>query len=409
MLRAPAQAARRHLRTILNEPIVEFFPDEDEQAIREGVRRVCSKFDDAYWRACDARHEFPWDFYNAMADGGWIGIALPEEYGGGNEGITAASILLEEVAASGAAMNGCSAIHLSIFGMNPVVKHGSPDMKEKYLPRVATGELHVAFGVTEPDAGTDTTSITTTAVRDGDVYIVRGRKVWTTKASYCEKVLLLVRTTPVEDCARRTEGLTLLLADLQRPEVDIRPIPKLGRNAVVSCEVRYDDLPVSVADRVGEEGKGFSYLLDGINPERILVAAEALGIGKVALHRAVQYACDRHVFGRPIGKNQGIAFPLAEAHARLHAAELAIREASWRYDKGLPCAEHANMAKWLAAEAGYQAADQALQTHGGFGYATEFDVERYWKEARLMRIAPISQEMVMSYIAEHVLGLPRSY
>ena len=388
---------------------MEFAPDPDHEAIREAVRRVCARFDDAYWRERDERHEFPWDFYRAMADGGWIGIAIPEEYGGGGRGIAEAAVVLEEVAASGAAMNGASAIHLSIFGMNPVVKHGSEDLRARMLPRVATGDLHIAFGVTEPDAGTDTTAITTRAVLDGDHYVVRGQKVWTSKALESEKVLLLVRTTPLEECARRTEGMTLLLADLQRPEVDIRAIPKAGRNAVASCEVRYDGLPVPVADRVGEEGEGFRYLLDGLNPERILIAAEALGVGRVALARAVAYAKERVVFGRPIGKNQGIAFPLAEAHARLHAAALAVREAAWRYDRGLPCGEHANLAKWLAADAGWQAADQAVQTHGGFGYASEYDVERYWREMRVMRIAPVSQEMVMNYVAEHVLGLPRSY
>ncbi|HMK12827.1 MAG TPA: acyl-CoA dehydrogenase family protein [Acidimicrobiales bacterium] len=384
-------------------------PDDDLEAIRDGVRRVCSKFDDAYWRRHDADHEFPWDFYNLMAEGGWVGIAIPEEWGGGGRGITEAAAILEEVAASGAAMNGCSALHLSIFGMNPVVKHGSDEMRAEYLPRVANGELHVAFGVTEPDAGTDTTSITTKATLDGDHYVVRGRKVWTTKALYCQKVLLLVRTTPLEECTRRTDGMTLLLADLQRPEVDIRPIPKVGRNAVVSCEVRYDDLPVAVADRVGEEGRGFSYLLDGLNPERILVAAEAVGIGRAAIRKAVAYANERVVFNRPIGQNQGVSFPLAEAYARIHAATLAVYEAAARYDAGLPCGEQANIAKWLAADAGFQAADQAMQTHGGFGYATEYDVERYWREARLMRIAPISQELVLAYVAEHVLGLPRSY
>lgn len=388
---------------------MDFTPDPEHEDIRDAVRRRCARFDDAYWRHCDEAHEFPWDFYAAMAEDGWLGIAIPERYGGAGRGITEASIVLEEVAASGAAMNGCSALHLSIFGMNPVVRHGSEEMKQRYLPRVADGSLHVAFGVTEPDAGTDTTSITTRAVRDGDRYLVRGRKVWTSKALESEKVLLLVRTTPLADCARRTDGMTLLLADLRRPEVDIRPIPKAGRNAVASCEVRYDDLPVDVADRVGEEGQGFRYLLDGINPERVLVAAEALGVGRVALRRAVEYACERVVFGRPIGQNQGIAFPLAEAYARLQAAELVVREAAWRYDQGLPCGEQANLAKWLAAEAGFAAADRAVQTLGGMGYAREYDVERYWREVRVMRIAPISQELVMSYVAEHVLGLPRSY
>jgi acyl-CoA dehydrogenase len=382
---------------------------DDRELIRAGVRDVCSAFDDAYWRACDAEHRFPWDFYRALAEGGWIGIAIPEAYGGGGRGIAEAALVLEEVAASGAAMNGASAIHLSIFGMNPVVRHGSEEMRQRYLPRVASGELHVAFGVTEPDSGTDTTALTTRACRDGDRYLVRGRKVWTSKAQDCEKVLLLVRTTPLEDCVKRTDGLTLLLADLQRPEVDIRPIPKAGRNAVASCEVRYDDLPVAVEDRVGEEGAGFRYLLDGLNPERILIAAEALGIGRVALRRAVAYAGERRVFGRAIGQNQGIAFPLAEAHMKLNAAALAVEEAARRYDAGLPCGEHANTAKFLAAEAGYFAADRAVQTHGGFGYASEYDVERYWRESRLMQIAPVSQEMVLNYVSEHVLGLPRPY
>jgi acyl-CoA dehydrogenase len=386
-----------------------FDVDDDHELIRDAVRGVCRNFDDTYWRRCDAEHRFPWDFYNAMASGGWVGIAIPEEFGGGGRGITEASIVLEEVAASGAAMNGCSALHLSIFGMNPVVKYCSDEMKRAYLPRVARGDLHVAFGVTEPDSGTDTSAISTRAWIDGDHYLVRGQKVWTTKAQDCEKVLLLVRTTPIEQCARRTDGMTLLFADLQRPEVDIRPIDKIGRNAVASCEVRYDDLPVAIADRVGEEGRGFRYLLDGLNPERILVAAEALGIGKVAVQRAVAYANERVVFGRPIGKNQGISFPLAEAHMRLHAAELVVREAAWRYDNGLPCGEHANSAKFLAADAGHFAADRAMQTFGGFGYAKEYDVERFWSESRLMKIAPISQEMILNYVSEHVLGLPRSY
>jgi acyl-CoA dehydrogenase len=388
---------------------VDFALDEDHEAIRDAVRGLCAKFDDRYWRECDDQHRFPSEFYDAMAGGGWIGISIPEDFGGGGRGITEASIVLEEVAASGAAMNGCSAIHLSIFGMNPIVKHGSDAMRARYLPRVAEGDLHVAFGITEPDAGTDTTNISTRAVLDGDHYVVHGQKVWTTKATMSEKVLLLVRTTPLADCERRTDGMTLLLADLQRPEVDIRPIPKMARNAVSSCEVRYDGLRVSVDDRVGEEGKGFAYLLDGLNPERILLAAEALGIGWASLRRAVAYANERVVFGRPIGQNQGLAFPLAEARMRLYAAERVIRDASWRYDEGLPCAEQANTAKWLAAEAGHFAADRAVQTHGGMGVAHEYDVERYWRESRILRLAPVSQEMVLNYVAEHVLGLPRSY
>lgn len=388
---------------------MEFAETEEHALIRDAVRKVCSEFPDEYWSRLDAAHEFPWAFYNAMARAGWIGVAIPEAYGGSGRGIAEASIVLEEVAASGAAMNGASALHLSIFGMHPVVVHGSDAMKQTYLPRVARGDLHVAFGVTEPDAGTDTTSIKTFARREGDHYIVRGRKVWTTKALDSERVLLLVRTTPLERCERRTDGMTLLLAELQRPEVKISPIDKLGRNAIATCEVVYDDLPVAVTDRVGQEGKGFRYLLDGLNAERILVASEAIGIGRAALRRAVMYAGERVVFGRPIGQNQGVAFPLAEARTRLDAAELMVRKAAWKLDAGEPCGPEANMAKWLAADAAFQAADQAVQTHGGFGYAREYHVERYWREARLMRIAPISQEMILNFVSEHVLGLPKSY
>ncbi|MEU9273112.1 acyl-CoA dehydrogenase family protein [Streptomyces sp. NPDC048251] len=389
--------------------MIAFDEPEEHTDIRKGIRQLCARFPDSYWRDLDERHEFPWEFYGALAAGGWIGITVPEEYGGGGQGITEASIVLEEVAASGAAMNGCSAIHISIFGMNPIVRYGSPELRREYLPRVVSGELHVAFGVTEPDAGTDTTRITTTATRRGDHYVVRGRKVWMSKASLCQRTLLLVRTTPIEEAARKTDGLTLLFADLRAPGVGITPIPKVGRNAVVSCEVTFDDVEVPVTDRVGEEGEGFRYLLDGLNPERILVAAEALGIGRASIARAVEYANERVVYGHPIGRNQGVAFPLAEAYARLHAAELVVREASWRYDEGRPCGEQANMAKWLAAEAGFAAADQAMQTLGGFGYALEYDVSRWWREARLMRLAPIPQEMILNYLAEHVLGLPRSY
>jgi acyl-CoA dehydrogenase len=388
---------------------VDFTEDEDHRLVRQAVREVCGRYDDDYWSEHDSAHQFPWDFYADMAEGGWIGIAMPERYGGGGRGITEAAIVLEEVAASGACMNGASSVHLSIFGMHPLVLHGSDELKQRILPRVACGDLHVAFGVTEPDAGLDTTAITTRAVRDGDEYVVTGRKVWTSKALESDVVLLLVRTTPREQCAKSTDGMSLLIADLHDAAVRISPIAKLGRNAVASCEVVYDGPRVPVANRVGDEGRGFRYLLDGLNAERVLVAAEALGIGRAALRRAVAYARERTVFGRPIGANQGISFPLAEAHARLHAAGLVIREAAWRIDNGLPAGEQANTAKYLAAEAAFAAADAAVQTHGGFGYATEYHVERYFREARLQRIAPIPQEMVLNYLAEHVLGLPRSY
>ncbi len=388
---------------------MDFGDNEIYEAIREGVRRVCADFPDEYWSEKDTNHEFPWDFYEKVAEGGWIGIAIPEEFGGGGKGITEASIVLEEIAASGAAMNGCSAIHLSMFGMEPVRKYGSPELVAEVLPRVASGELHVAFGVTEPDAGTDTTKIRTRAERDGDEYVITGAKVWTSKAPYCDMCLLLVRTTPFEEVSSPTEGISLFLVDLDDAAVEITPIPKVGRNAVVSCEVRYDGLRVPASRLIGDEGEGFRYILDGLNPERILIAAEAFGIGKAAVRKAVEYAKERVVFDRPIGMNQGIAFPLAEAHMKLHAAELVIREASWRYDNDLPCAEAANTAKYLASEAGFFAADRAMQTFGGFGYASEYHVERYWREARLMKIAPVSQEMVLNFISSKTLGLPKSY
>jgi acyl-CoA dehydrogenase len=377
--------------------------------LRQAAQRICADFPDEYWRERELRHEFPWDFYRAFADGGWVGVAIPVEYGGGGAGITEASIMLEEIAASGACLNGCSSIHLSIFGMNPVAIHGSDAMKRQYLPRVAKGDLHVSFGVTEPDAGTDTTNISTRAEKVAGGWRIRGRKIWNSKGDIAEKCLLLARTRPLSQVIKRTEGMSLFLVDMQVPEVSIRPIPKLGRNAVASCEVAFDDAFVADADLVGEEGSGFKYLLDGLIPERILLASEAFGIGRAAMRRGVAYARERVVFGREIGRNQGISFPLAELHMRLRAAELMIREASFRYDNGMECGAEANAAKYLAADAGFSAADQVMQTLGGFGYALEYDVERYWREARLLRIAPVSQEMILNYVAERTLGLPRSY
>ncbi|MCF7550784.1 acyl-CoA dehydrogenase family protein [Pseudonocardia sp. WMMC193] len=388
---------------------MDFDQDEDHQALRKGVRELIARFDDEYWSTCDAEHRFPNEFYQALADGGWLGVAIPEEYGGAGLGVTEAALLLQEVASSGAAMNGCSAIHLTLFGMNPVVKHGSAELRQQLLPRVVSGDLHVSFGVTEPDAGTDTSRITTRARREGDTYVVDGRKVWITKAQQAEYLLLLTRTTPREECAKPTDGMTLFMAPMDRSAVEVREIPKMGRNAVNSNELFIDGLRVSAECRIGEEGRGFRYLLDGLNPERILLAHESVGIGRSAVDKAVAYANQRVVFDRPIGQNQGIAFPLAEATMRLDAAELVARKAAWLYDLGRPCAREANSAKYLAADAAFFAADRAVQTHGGFGYAVEYHVERYFREARLMRIAPISQEMVLNFISEHVLGLPRSY
>ncbi|MET9992789.1 acyl-CoA dehydrogenase family protein [Streptomyces mutabilis] len=388
---------------------MDFELTEDQETIRKAVAGLLRDFDDRYWMEKDRDHAFPEEFYDAVAGGGWLGITIPEAYGGHGLGITEATLLLEEVARSGGGMNAASAIHLSIFGMHPVVVHGSEELKRRTLPRIVDGDLHVCFGVTEPGAGLDTTSITTYARRDGDHYVVSGRKVWISKAAESEKILLLTRTTRRDEVAKPTDGMTLFLTDLDRDRVDVRPIPKMGRNAVTSNELFIDELRVPVRDRVGEEGQGFRYLLDGLNPERMLIAAEALGIGRVALDRAVAYGRDREVFGRPIGMNQGIQFPLADSLARLDAAELVLRKATWLYDNGRSCGREANTAKYLCADAGFTAADRALQTHGGMGYSEEYPVARFFREARLMRIAPVSQEMVLNYLGSHTLGLPRSY
>ncbi|MFI2228366.1 acyl-CoA dehydrogenase family protein [Nocardia testacea] len=382
---------------------------EDQRLIRDSVAELARKFDDQYWMEKDREHEFPTEFYRAIADGGWLGLCIPEEYGGHGRGITEASILAEQVSRSGGGMNAATSIHMSIFGMQPVIVHGSEELKQRTLPRVARGDLHVCFGVTEPGAGLDTSRITTFARRDGDHYVVNGRKVWISKALESEKILLLTRTRKYEDVEKKTAGMTLFLTDIDRDHIDIRPIPKMGRNAVSSNELFIDDLRIPVEDRVGEEGRGFEYLLDGLNPERMLIAAEALGLGRVALDRAVRYANEREVFGRPIGKNQGIQFPLADSLARLDAAELVLRKATWLYDQGKPCGREANTAKYLCAEAGFEAADRAMQTHGGMGYSEEYHISRYFRESRVMRIAPISQEMILNYLGSHVLGMPRSY
>jgi acyl-CoA dehydrogenase len=382
---------------------------DDQELIRKSVAELASKFDDHYWMEKDQAHEFPHEFYQAIAGGGWLGMTFPEEYGGHGLGITEATLLAEEVAKAGGAMNAASAIHLSIFGMQPVVKHGSDELKARTLPKVATGELHVCFGVTEPGAGLDTSRITTFAKRDGDHYVVNGRKVWISKALESQKILLLTRTQSYDEVSKKTDGMTLFLTDLDRSRVEVRPIRKMGRNAVSSNELFIDDLHIPVEDRVGEEGMGFQYILDGLNPERMLIAAEALGIGRIALAKAVKYGNERQVFDRPIGMNQGIQFPLADSLARLDAAELVLRKSTWLYDNGKPCGREANTAKYLCADAGFTAADRALQTHGGMGYSEEYHVARYFREARLMKIAPVSQEMILNFLGSHVLKLPRSY
>jgi acyl-CoA dehydrogenase len=389
---------------------VDFELNDDQKSIQRAVADLAATFDDDYWADKDQSHEFPWEFYKAFADAGWVGIAVPEEFGGAGLGIFEAALMMQEIAASGGGQTASSAIHMSIFGMHPVIKHGSPEMRQAALPRIVDGDLHVCFGVTEPNAGSDTPRIQTFAKRDGEGgYVINGRKVWISKALEAEKILLLTRTTKLEDSAKKTEGMTLFFTDLDRDRVDIRPIRKMGRHAVDSNELFIDDLRVPESDRVGEEGQGFKYLLDGLNPERILVAVESAGTGYAALRRAVAYGKERIVFGRPIGQNQGLAFPLADALTHLDAAVLMARKAAWLYDSGQPCGRESNMAKYLCSNAAFAAADRAVQIHGGFGYAAEYHVERYFRESRLNRIAPISNEMVLNYVAEHVMGLPRSY
>jgi acyl-CoA dehydrogenase len=391
---------------------VDFSSEPELEQIEAAVAELCRGFDDDYWLEHDERRAFPWAFYDAFAQAGWIGIALPERYGGSGLGVRHAGVLLRAVAASGGAMNAASALHLAIFGLEPVVRHGSAELKERVLPAAARGELHVSFGVTEDDAGTDTSRIRTTARPTDAGFVVDGKKVWNTKALQAQKMLLLARTTPREACARPLDGLTLFLADLDPAHCEIREIPKLGRNAVNSCEVFLRELPVRREDVVGEVGQGFRCLLDGLNPERILIAAEAIGIGRRALEVASAHARERVVFQRPIGMNQAIAHPLADSHSELEAADLLWQKAAWAYDrepKGPAVGGLANAAKLRAADASFRACDRALQTLGGFGYARAFHVERYWREARLMRLAPVSQEMALNYLAEKVLGLPRSY
>lgn len=388
---------------------MDFSCDPELQSIRDEAQRLCQPFDDDYWSARDEAHEFPWDFYRAFAEQGWMGILVPEAYGGAGLGTLHAGVLLNAVAASPGVQNAASTLHLSIFGMAPVIHHGSEDLKRRSLPATASGELHVSFGVTEDDAGTDTSRIRTFARRDGDRFIVNGKKVWNTKAQQAQKILLLARTTAREDCARPLDGMTLFLADLDPAHTEIREIPKLARNAVNSNEVYIQDLPVPVDDVVGEVGRGFYHLLDGLNPERIVIAAEAVGIGRRALEVATRYAKGRIVFDRPIGQNQAIAHPLADSLSELEAADLLWQKAAWCYDSGQPAGPLANMAKLRASEAAFRACDRALQTFGGFGYAREFHVERYWRESRLARIAPISNEMIRNFLSEHVLGLPRSH
>jgi alkylation response protein AidB-like acyl-CoA dehydrogenase len=380
----------------------------DQVAIRDGVAAVCARFGDEYWAACDRDERFPTEFHRAMAKDGWLGVTMPEEYGGAGLGVAEAAVVMHTVALHGA-QTAASSIHINMFGPHPVVVHGTPEQKAKWLPRLVTGEDQVCFGVTEPDAGLDTTSIKTFAKKVDGGYRITGRKMWTSTAQEASKILLLTRTTAKADGARPTDGITLFYTELDRNKVEVRRIAKHGRNAVDSNAVFIDDLFVPEGDRIGEEGKGFRYILDGLNAERALIAAECIGDGRWFVEKVSRYVKERVVFGRPIGQNQGVQFPIAEAHIEVEAADLMRWRACELFDAGKPCGAEANMAKLLAAKASWQAGEACLQFHGGYGFAAEYDVERKFRETRLYQVAPISTNLILSYVAEHMLGLPRSY
>jgi acyl-CoA dehydrogenase len=378
-------------------------------AIREAIRQLCDQFDDAYWAEKDRSHTFPHEFAKAIAGGGWLGIAMPVADGGSGLGVTEAAIMMQEIGHSAGAFAACSTVHINIFGLHSIVRHGTVAQRAGWLPSIISGASRACFGVTEPDAGLETAKIKTAAVRTGDHYVVNGQKIWTSTAQQADKIVLLARTTPIEDCARPADGLSLFYADLDRAHVEVREIRKMGRHAVNSNQVFFDNLRVPVDNRIGEEGKGFRYILDSLNPERILIASETIGMGRRALEKAVDYAGTREVFGRKIGQNQSIQHPLAECWAELYAAELMTLHAAELYDAGKPCGAQANAAKLLSANAGFKACDRAIRTHGGMGYAADFHVERYFREMMAMQLAPVSQEMILCYLAERELGLPRSY
>ena len=386
-----------------------FYLDEQQLVIRHAIEKICDQFDDDYWFARDADGEFPEEFVKAITEGGWLGIAMPEEYGGSGLGITETAVLAHTIARSGAGMSGASAVHLNLFGPNPIVVFGTDDQKSRFLPPLISGNDRACFGVTEPDAGLNTTRLQTRAQRDGDHYVINGRKMWTTTAQTANKILLIARTKDLEDCVKPTEGLTLFYTDLDRECVEVRLIEKMGRKAVDSNALFIDNLVVSTEDRIGEEGDGWKCLLHGLNPERVLLAAEAVGLGQVALERASNYAKERIVFDRSIGKNQSIQHPLAVNWMELEAAELMVYKAATLYDSGQPCGAEANAAKYLAAEAAFKACQQAVRTHGGMGYAKEFHVERYLREIMIPVLAPVSQELVKSFIGEQVIGQEKSY
>ena len=381
---------------------------EELNLIRESVHKLASTFDDKYWNDADKNKRYPREFIKAFAEQGWLGLLMPEDYGGMGLGMTEAGTILKEIGASPGSFNACSAYQYFVFPPSPVIHHGSEEMKRKYLPLLAKGELMMCFAVTEPDCGVDTSLITTFAKRENGRWIINGRKVWISNAQNSDRMLLLTRTSPRDD-KRPFDGMTLFFCNLDRKRVQINAIDKLGRNAVDSNELVIENLEASDEDVVGDVGNGFKCLIDGLNPERIAVACTTVGIGRNALWRAVKYAKDRIVFDRPIGKNQAIAHPLADSWIRLEAADMMSMEAARLFDANLPCGPQANAAKFLATEAAFEACDRAMQTHGGYGYAKEYQIERFWRETRLLKIAPISQEMVLNFVALKVLDLPKSY
>lgn len=388
---------------------LDFTFTEEQLAIADNIGRLCQKFGDDYWLARDDDGHFPHEFHKALADGGWLGLTMPEELGGSAQGVVEAAIMMHAVGKGGGGMSAVSSVHINLFGPHPIVVFGTDEQKERWLKPLIEGKEKVSFGVTEPNAGLDTTSITTRADKVPGGYRINGQKIWTTTAQVADKILLLTRTTPKEACAKPTDGITLFYTDLDRSKIDVQLIPKMGRKAVDSNMIFIDDLFVSDDERIGEEGKGFQYLLHSLNPERILIGIEAVGIGQDALRRASNYARERVVFGRPIGQNQGIQHPLAENWAYLEAAYSMCLRAASTYDLGQPCGTEANASKFLGARAGYDACFQAVMTHGGMGYAKEFHVERLLREVMIARLAPISEQLILSFIAEKALDLPKSY
>ncbi|MGE0862116.1 MAG: acyl-CoA dehydrogenase family protein [Gammaproteobacteria bacterium] len=388
---------------------MDFDLTEQQRAIREAVRAVVSRFDADYWLARDDDGEFPHAFHGAMAEAGWLGITMPEAYGGAGLGVTEAAIMMHEVASHGGGIAAASTVHINLFGPHPIVVFGTDEQKSRWVPRLVAGQDKCCFGVTEPDAGLNTTRIKTFAKKVDGGYLVNGQKVWTSTGQVATKIMLLARTTRFEDCKRPTDGISIFYTDVDRTKIEIKRIPKMGRKAVDSNAVFIDGLFIPDEDLIGEEGKGFHYILHSLNPERILIAVEAIGVGQDALRRASQYARERVVFDRPIGMNQGIQHPLAENWMHLEAAYTIAMKAAWLYDNGRPCGAEANAAKYLGAKAGHDAALQAVLTHGGFGYAKEYHVERLLREVTITRIAPITEQLIKSFIAEKVLELPKSY